>query len=149
VGARFFAHVQTGPGAHPASCTMGTGSFLGVKRPWRGTDHPPLLAPRSSMSRSIPHSPSGPSVACYRETFTLRFRKTLHFGKTLHFRKNSNFCKTLQFCKTLHFRKNSNFCKILRFCKTLRFSCVQLTKLYRTVWSRDLFYTQGEILSRA
>jgi hypothetical protein len=30
-GARFFAHVQTGPGAHPASCTMGTGSFLGVK----------------------------------------------------------------------------------------------------------------------
>jgi hypothetical protein len=26
-GARFFAPVQTGPGAHPASCTMGTGSF--------------------------------------------------------------------------------------------------------------------------
>jgi len=23
--------IQTGPGAHPASCTMGTGSFLGVK----------------------------------------------------------------------------------------------------------------------
>jgi hypothetical protein len=35
VGARFFAHVQTGPGAHPASCTMGTGSFLEVKRPGR------------------------------------------------------------------------------------------------------------------
>jgi hypothetical protein len=28
-GARFFAHVQTGPGAHPASFTMGTGSFPG------------------------------------------------------------------------------------------------------------------------
>jgi hypothetical protein len=28
---RFLAPVQTGPGAHPASCTMGTGSFLGVK----------------------------------------------------------------------------------------------------------------------
>jgi hypothetical protein len=41
VGARFFAHVQTGPEAHPASCTMGTGSFLGVKRPGRGADHPP------------------------------------------------------------------------------------------------------------
>jgi hypothetical protein len=40
-GARFFAHVQTGPGAHPASCTMGTGSFPGVKRPGRGADHPP------------------------------------------------------------------------------------------------------------
>jgi hypothetical protein len=27
VEAKFFAHVQTGPGAHPASCTMGTGFF--------------------------------------------------------------------------------------------------------------------------
>ena len=26
-GARFFAPVQTGPAAHPTSCTMGTGSF--------------------------------------------------------------------------------------------------------------------------
>jgi hypothetical protein len=41
LGARFFAHVQTGPVAHPASCTMGTGSFLGVERPGRGADHPP------------------------------------------------------------------------------------------------------------
>jgi hypothetical protein len=40
-GARFLAHVQTGPGAHPASCTMGTGCFPGVKRPGRGADHPP------------------------------------------------------------------------------------------------------------
>jgi hypothetical protein len=47
VGARFFAHVQTGPGAHLASCTMGTGSFPGVKRPGRAADHAPLLAPRS------------------------------------------------------------------------------------------------------
>jgi hypothetical protein len=29
-GARFFANVQTGPGANPASCTMGTGSFPGA-----------------------------------------------------------------------------------------------------------------------
>jgi hypothetical protein len=40
VGARFFAPVQTGPGAHPVSCTMGTGYFPGVKRPGRGADHP-------------------------------------------------------------------------------------------------------------
>jgi hypothetical protein len=40
-GARFFAHVQTDPGAHPASCTWGTGSFPRVKRPGRGADHPP------------------------------------------------------------------------------------------------------------
>jgi len=31
VGVRFFAPVQAGPGTHPASCTMGTGSFPGVK----------------------------------------------------------------------------------------------------------------------
>ena len=30
-GARFSAPVQTGPGSHPASCTMGTGSFPGAK----------------------------------------------------------------------------------------------------------------------
>jgi hypothetical protein len=41
-GARFSAPVQTDPGAHPASCTMGTGSFLGVKRPGRGVNTPLL-----------------------------------------------------------------------------------------------------------
>ena len=45
VGARFSAPVQTGPGAHPASYTMGTGSFPRVKRPGRGVDHLPHLAP--------------------------------------------------------------------------------------------------------
>jgi hypothetical protein len=35
------APVQTGPGAHPASDTMSTGSFQGVKRPGRGVDHSP------------------------------------------------------------------------------------------------------------
>jgi len=45
-GARFSAPVQTGPGAHPASCTMGTGSFPGVKsgRGMTLTPHP-LLVP--------------------------------------------------------------------------------------------------------
>jgi len=32
VEARFSAPVQTGPGTHSASCTMGTGTFPGVKR---------------------------------------------------------------------------------------------------------------------
>jgi hypothetical protein len=41
VGVRFFAQVRTGPGAHPASCTMGTGSFLGVKQLGHGANHPP------------------------------------------------------------------------------------------------------------
>ena len=38
-GARFSAHFQTGPGAHPASYAMGTGSYPGVKRPRRDFDH--------------------------------------------------------------------------------------------------------------
>jgi len=46
VVARFSAAVQTGPVAHPASCTMGTGSFLGLKRTGSGVDHPPHLVPR-------------------------------------------------------------------------------------------------------
>jgi hypothetical protein len=45
-GARYAAPVQTCPWAQPASYTMGTGSFLGVKQPGRGVDHPPHLAPR-------------------------------------------------------------------------------------------------------
>jgi hypothetical protein len=40
VGARFSAPVRTDPEAHPASYTMGTGSFPGVKRPGRRFDHP-------------------------------------------------------------------------------------------------------------
>jgi hypothetical protein len=41
LGARSSVPVQTDPGAHPTSYTMGTGSFLGVKRPGRGVSHPP------------------------------------------------------------------------------------------------------------
>jgi hypothetical protein len=54
VGAKYFAHVQTGPGAHPVSYTMGTGVSQVVKRPGRGADQPPLLALGSRKSRGIP-----------------------------------------------------------------------------------------------
>jgi hypothetical protein len=58
VGTRFFAHVQTGPGAHPASCTMGTGSFPGVESGRCVTLTPlPPLVPRSSACRAIPLPP--------------------------------------------------------------------------------------------
>jgi len=54
-GARFSAPVQTGPGANPASCTMGTRSFPGVKSDWGVllTTHP-LQVPCSSKSKVIP-----------------------------------------------------------------------------------------------
>jgi len=62
VEARFSASVQTGPGAHPASYTEGTGSFLGVKRPGRGVDHPPQLSAEVKKRVELYlHSPFGPS----------------------------------------------------------------------------------------
>jgi len=40
VGARFSAPVKTVPGAHSASSTTGIQSFLGVKQPGLGVNHP-------------------------------------------------------------------------------------------------------------
>ena len=61
VGARFSALVQTGPGAHPASYTFGTGSSPGVKRPGRD-DHPhPSSAGVQGRVELYICSPSGPS----------------------------------------------------------------------------------------
>ena len=68
-GVRFFTPVQTGPGAHPASCTMDTGSFPRVKS-GRGvtlTPHP-LLVPWSRESRAIPLLPSVPVQYSYTST---------------------------------------------------------------------------------
>jgi hypothetical protein len=62
VEARFSAPVQTGPGAHPASCTTGTGLLLGVKRPGRGVDHPPSSSAEVKERVEVYlYSPSGPS----------------------------------------------------------------------------------------
>ena len=58
VGAGFSAPVQTGPGAHPASCTMGTGSFPGVKSGQGMTLTPhPLLVLWSRKGKAIPLLP--------------------------------------------------------------------------------------------
>jgi hypothetical protein len=63
-GARVSAPVQNGPGAYPASYTMGTGSFPGVKRPGRGVDHPPPssaeVKERVELYIYIPYGPSWP-----------------------------------------------------------------------------------------
>jgi hypothetical protein len=66
MGVKYFAHVQTGPAAHPSSCTMGTGSFPGVKRPDRGADHPPLPTPRLRVIGSITLLPLWPLVPFHR-----------------------------------------------------------------------------------
>jgi hypothetical protein len=61
-GARFSAPVQTGPGAHPASCTTGTGSFLGgKKRPGRDAyPSPPSSATGHERIELYLYSPYGP-----------------------------------------------------------------------------------------
>jgi len=41
VGANFSTPLQTGPWAHPASYTMVTRFYPGVKWPGHGVDHPP------------------------------------------------------------------------------------------------------------
>ena len=46
VGARFYPPFHTGPGAHPASYTMGTRLLPGAKQLDSGVNHPLLLAPR-------------------------------------------------------------------------------------------------------
>ena len=71
---RDFPPVQTGPGAHPASCTIGTGSTPGVKC-GRGvllTTHP-LLVPRSWKSRAIPLPTLWATPGLQREHFTFTF----------------------------------------------------------------------------
>ena len=56
--ARFSAPVQTSPGALPASRTMGTGSFPGLKSVQGVTLTPhPLLVPWSKKGRAIPLLP--------------------------------------------------------------------------------------------
>ena len=67
--ARFFASVQTGRETHPASCTMDTGSFPGVKWAGPGVDHPPTS--RAEVKETVQlslYSPSGPSRPVTRGT---------------------------------------------------------------------------------
>jgi hypothetical protein len=82
VGARFSAPVQTGPGAHPASCTMGTGYFPGVKRPGRGADQPPPSLCRGHERVELYlFSPSGSSWPTFylpflQNRFNIRLRSS-------------------------------------------------------------------------
>ena len=48
---------QTGPGAHPASYKIDTGSFPGLKRPRRGVDYPPPTTPKLKKEYSYKSTP--------------------------------------------------------------------------------------------
>ena len=82
VGARFSAPVQTSPGAHPASCTMGTGSFPGVKSD-RGvtlTPHP-LLVPLVMKEQSYTSTPPVGRTACTEPQCCTRVQFTFFLGR--------------------------------------------------------------------
>jgi len=78
VGSRFSSPVKTGPGAHPASCTMGTGA-LSQGQSGRGVcslDHsPPSSTTVKEREKLHLYSPSGPSwqVMWWTLTFTCYF----------------------------------------------------------------------------
>jgi len=93
VGARFSTPVQTGPGAQPASCTMGTGSFLGIKSVRGVTLTLHLLVPWARKGRAIALFPlwavQGLS-ACTRVHFTFILPPVGYCGPSLMV--CSNFC---------------------------------------------------------
>ena len=74
VGARFFALVQTGPGARPTFYKTGTGSFPRVKRRGFGIEHPtPSSAEVKETIEVRLYSPSGPSWPALGSTLTFTF----------------------------------------------------------------------------
>jgi hypothetical protein len=90
VGARFSAPVQTGPGAYPASCTMGAGSIPGAKRPGRGIDHPPpSSAEVKERVELYLYSPSGPSWPVLGWTLPYLYRISPKTGHCQYFTSSS------------------------------------------------------------
>jgi len=85
-GARFSAPVQTGPGAHPTSCTMGTGSFPGGKeQPGRDADpSPPSSAVGHERVELYLYSPYEP-YGLYKASVPVQ-------GWTLPFKDAWPFC---------------------------------------------------------
>jgi len=74
---RFSAPVQTRPGAHPASYTMGTGSLPGVDGPERGVDHRPPYSPEVKERAELTSIP------------LLGLRGLLPYGETIYVRQKS------------------------------------------------------------
>jgi hypothetical protein len=79
VGARYFAPLQAGPGAHPTSCTMDTGSLSGVKRSGHGINHPLTSgAVVKGIARAIPLFPFWPSWSLLGRNLPFTFTFYLH-----------------------------------------------------------------------
>ena len=71
---------HTGPGANPATYTMGTGSFQGEKRPGRGVDHSPSIAVVKGIVELYISSHSGPSWPVLGQTLPLSLSVQVPIG---------------------------------------------------------------------
>jgi hypothetical protein len=126
-GGKIFTPIHTGPESHPASCTMGTGSFLGVKRPGHSIDYPPESSAEVKESVDLClYFHSRPSWPVLGWTLPLPLFLTTKFILVKSFRSNSfhNSSLNLQLTHT---------CTIPKFCITamiillvwgLKFKCV-------------------------
>ena len=108
VGARFSAPVQTGPRSHPASCTMGTGSFSGVKSGWGVTLTPhPILGPWSRKSRAIPLLPLWAGRPVQRLSACTRVHFTFYYLLTREEVPQRSVTKDLQLMSRMYFPLSS------------------------------------------
>jgi hypothetical protein len=82
VGARFSAPVQTGPGVHASSYTVGKGSFLGAKLPGRGVDHSLPSSAEVKERVGLCLLPLWAFVASSRVNFTFTFTLLLKHTHT-------------------------------------------------------------------
>ena len=107
---RDFPPLQTGTGAHPASCKMGTGSFPGVKcgRSVLLTSHP-LLVPRSWKSRAIPLPTLWATPGLWRDHFTFLHIKTILPGTFTAFRCVITCVITCSLVETVEHRQGMDF----------------------------------------
>ena len=98
---RFSAPVQTGHGAYPASYTMGTGSFPGLKRTGRGVDHPPHVESRLKKRVDLYfYSPSEPSWPVLEWTvYVMDCHRTLQYKISV---LQLRLLKSGQTCMSLH-----------------------------------------------
>jgi hypothetical protein len=86
-GARFSSPVQTGPGAHAASCTMGTGSFLEIKSGQGVTLTPHShLVPLIMKEYSYTSTPLIEPQWLYKDALYLYLRFLITINKVIYFR---------------------------------------------------------------
>ena len=93
-GARFSTAMWTSPGAHLASYTMVTGSFLGIKWPGCGINH--TLTSTTKVKERVQLYLCSPSVPCagYRVNSPFLHTRFIHFVF-------QRFCSLFQKCLTV------------------------------------------------